>query len=106
MTDVVTPPNTTVVSDGNRDHSNAGLWALSGDHRVSAQLATEGRIDGLHQTINLKAIADAESRGADRFAQVLTAVKEEAGRTRECVMHQELERLRHENTKLSLSVRA
>ncbi len=106
MTEATIAPAGQTVVAGNDHDSQAGLWALSGDHRTSLQLAADGRIDGLHQSINLKAIADAESRNADRFAQVLTAVKEEAGRTRDCLMQQTIDGLRHENTKLSVSVRA
>ncbi len=107
MTDIVTPNGQTVLNGhDDHDHSHAGLWALSGDHRLSAQLGTEGRIDGLATTFNLKAIADLEARVADRFTLVLDAVKSEAGRTRECLMQQRLDDLRHENTKLSVTVRA
>ncbi len=87
----VAPAGQTVVSGNDHDdHSHAGLWALSGDHRISAQLGTDGRIDGLATTFNLKAIADSEARNADRFAQVLSYVKEEGDKTRHCIMSEKL----------------
>jgi hypothetical protein len=102
----VAPAGQTVVSGNDHDdHSHAGLWAVAGDHRISAQLATEGRIDGLATTFNLKAIADSEARNADRFSQVLTYIKEEGDKTRHCLMQQEIDRLRSDNVKLEFRIK-
>jgi hypothetical protein len=106
MTDVVTPPNTTVVSDGHDDHSNAALWAMSGDHRNSLQVSNEGRFTALADLSHQKALADLEARSSDRIAQVLTYIKEEGDKTRQCLMQQEIDRLRADNTRLSVTVRA
>ncbi len=106
MTDVVTPPNTTVVSDGHDDHSNAALWALSGDHRNSLQLATEGRFTALADLGHQKALADVEARTQVQFGDIKALILAEADKTRHCLMQQKIDDLRHENTKLSVSVRA
>ena len=100
----VAPAGQTVIADGHHDdHSHAALWSSAGDHRVALQLGTEGRFNDRNHSDSLKAFADLEARSADRFNLVLTAVKDEANRTRECIMHQKTDDLRFANLRLELS---
>ena len=103
MTDIVTPNGQTVLNGhDDHDHSHAALWSSAGDHRVALQLGTEGRFNDRNHSDTLKAFADLEARSTDRFTQVLTAIKEEAGRTRECLMQQKTDDLRFANLKLEV----
>jgi hypothetical protein len=102
----VAPAGQTVVADGHHDdHGHSALWAMAGDHRTSNQVSFEGRFDAQANLTTMLALKDSEARTADRFSQVLTYIKEEGDKTRHCLMQQKIDDLRHENTKLSVTVR-
>ena len=109
MTDAIVAPAGQTVIDGNRgDHrgyDSAPLHLLAADHRNASQIGLEGRFTDRNHADVLKTVADLESRSADRFQLVLNAVKEEANRTRECIMHQKTDDLRFDNLELRFAAR-
>ncbi len=106
---VITPPGqATVVGHGNtHDRSfEAALIADAGHQRTSNLLGLEGRFTALADQTHTKALADVEARSQIQIGELKTLILAEADKTRHCVMQQKIDDLRHENTKLSLSVRA
>jgi hypothetical protein len=100
MTDAIVAPAGQTVIDGNRGHSNHSDHA--GDHRIAMQLSTEGRFSDRNHSDTLKSFADLEARNGDKFAQILTAIKEEAGRTRETFLKDKLDEERFKSLRLEV----
>lgn len=101
----IAPAGQAVVTDGD-NHGHAGLWAMAGDHRTSSQLAFEGRFDAQANLTTMLALKDSESRAQERFGDIKALILSEGDKTRHCIMQTEIDKLRHENTKLSVTARA
>ena len=91
MTDIVTPNGQTVLNGhDDHDHSNAALWALSGDHRTSNQVSFEGRFDAQASLTTMLALKDSESRTQERFGDIKALILSEGDKTRHCIMSEKL----------------
>lgn len=108
MTDSIVSPSGQTVLAGN-DHDNgfanhAALLTLSGQQQAAVQVSNEGRFTSLQDIHTQRALHDLEARNADRIATVLTAIKDENARTRDCVLHQKIDDLRFSQMKAELLV--